>query len=327
MRSVRILPRLFGLLRRAGRCPRSRRRRTRPQAKTRRGQGPEGVGLNIGPHADGERHHDAERRLPSFRPVVELCGYRDRDLEARRNAECGGDVDVPCVPLTVNVDQVLNERPSLAGGVEDPLGPDDRVVRVPVTDRVIQILVCLRAETGADHPRRSEEKMATLFSSLCLMVASLDDAWGLPAPAQQPTQKKQRKSSKKPPCGVGIYDAELTMHQRSAAAPCSSPCSTFASTSFPSSSFQPQIPEDESDVDFFDGEDEEPKEQKEQQPSEVPRRKEQQQQPSDPEEPSRKRTDPDDPTTFAMDMSLYVVSGVVLIFAMEQFIQIGMKLR
>jgi hypothetical protein len=34
-----------------------------------------------------------------------------------------------------------------------------------------------------------------------------------------------------------------------------------------------------------------------------------------------------DPTAFAMDMSLYVVSGVFLIFLMEQFVQIGVRLR
>jgi hypothetical protein len=33
------------------------------------------------------------------------------------------------------------------------------------------------------------------------------------------------------------------------------------------------------------------------------------------------------PLAFAMDMALYIVSGVVLIFLLEQFIQIGMRLR
>lgn len=32
-------------------------------------------------------------------------------------------------------------------------------------------------------------------------------------------------------------------------------------------------------------------------------------------------------TTFAMDMGLYVVSGVILIFLMEQFIQVGVRMR
>jgi hypothetical protein len=34
-----------------------------------------------------------------------------------------------------------------------------------------------------------------------------------------------------------------------------------------------------------------------------------------------------DGTAFAMDMGLYVISGIMLIFLMEQFIQIGVRLR